>query len=98
MSRESTSEPDETGATCTRHDCELAAQLWLYHPMDDQWRPFCERHTRHRHPSLEINAWLESGYAKPIELGTPDEPPATPHHGRAVAFRKIVDQAMGWSQ
>lgn len=82
---------------CTGQHCDLSAAFWLYHPVEDRWRPLCERHTLQLHPSIEINAWLESGYAKPIELDPPNEPPATPRDGRTAAFREIVDRAMGWS-
>lgn len=90
-----TSDPEQA-VTCTRHRCGGDADFWFYHPLEECWRPFCERHTLQRHPSIEINAWLESGYARPVELGTPVEPPTTPSDDRTAAFRDLVDRAMGW--
>lgn len=69
--------------------CEAAADFWLYRSGD--WQPRCERHVVHAHPSIELRAWLESGYAKPVERGRPEGPPADPAHGRAAAFRELVE-------
>lgn len=81
---------------CTREDCDHDADFWLYHPGDDRWRQLCDRHTLQLHPSIEVNAWLESGYAKPVELGRPEGQPASPRDGRPAEFREIVDRAMDW--
>lgn len=89
---------DETRPPCSRRDCDAPADFWLYHPDGVRWRPICERHAVHLHPSIEVNAWLESGYAKPIELDRPDGPPAVPPGARGVAFRDLVDEAMGWAE
>jgi hypothetical protein len=95
MPRESDSTPNDA-PTCRRHDCDTSADFWLYHP--DGWRPLCERHTLDLHPSIEVNAWLESGYARPAELDRPEGPPPAPPTARGRAFREIVEEAMGWSE
>lgn len=89
---------DGAGVPCTRTDCDRDATLWVYHPGDEDWRGLCERHVRGLHPSLEVAAWLESGYARPVELDCPVGPPGVPTDGRPVAFRDIVDRAMGWER
>lgn len=89
---------NDTQPPCSGQDCDAAGDFWLYHPEEERWRPICERHTVHLHPSIEVNAWLESGYAKPIELDRPEGPPASPRGGRSAAFRELVDGAMGWSE
>ncbi len=83
---------------CTRQECPRAAGFWLYQCDSDGWEPLCERHTRDRHPSLEIHAWLESGYAKPVELAKPTNPPTTPQDPRTAAFRDLVTDAMNWTE
>lgn len=82
---------------CSTADCEVPAAFWAYEPEPGRWRPICERHARRRHPSLEVGAWLESGYMTPVELGRPDGPPGEPRGARAAAFRAAVDEAMGWA-
>lgn len=89
---------DEMQPPCSQQDCLAAADFWLYHPENDRWRPICERHAVHLHPSIEVTAWLESGYAKPIELDRPEGPPATPRDGRSAAFRELVDETMDWTE
>lgn len=96
MTHEATPDRDGVSASCARADCRRDADFWVYHPGDDRWRPRCENHTIQLHPSLEVHAWLESGYARPVELGRPDEPPASPPEGRHTAFRDLVDRAMDW--
>lgn len=95
-----TQDPTPDGAdrepTCTRADCDRAAAFWLYDPDDGGWRRRCRRHLRQRHPSLEVHAWLLSGYASPVELGRPSDPPTAPREGRAAAFRELVDRTMDW--
>lgn len=81
---------------CVTDGCRRVAEFWVYHRGVDRWRPRCEHHTVQLHPSLEVSAWLESGYARPAELGRPDAPPPSPPEGRPAAFRTIVDRAMGW--
>lgn len=98
MPRDDHPPADDARPPCSRQGCEEAADFWLYHREDGRWRSTCERHTVYRHPSIEVNAWLESGYGKPIELDRPEGPPAAPPGGRAAAFRDIVDEAMGWSE
>lgn len=92
------STPDAPGPACSRRDCDAAADFWLYRPGGDRWRPLCERHVVHLHPSIEVNAWLESCYAKPIELDRPEGPPGVPPGGRGAAFRELVDETMGWTE
>ena len=97
MTEESTPASCGDREPCTRPDCPRAGDLWVYHASENRWHPLCERHTRRLHPSLEITAWLESGYARPVELGRPADTPPTPPSDRAAAFREIVDHAMGWA-
>ncbi len=76
--------------------CETPGDFWSYDASTAQWEPYCERHLRTRHPSLEIAAWLESGYARPIELDR--APPGEPGLPRTVHFREMVEAAMGWEE
>lgn len=88
---------DAARPECSQADCPEAADFWRYEAPTGSWRPVCTRHARHAHPSLELGAWLESGYATPVEVGRPAGPPAEPSTGRAAAFRDLVAAAMGWS-
>lgn len=98
MTGDRTSNSVDAASTCSGADCDLVPDFWVYHPEHDRWRPLCERHTLDLHPSIEIKVWLESGYARPAELGPPTEPPARAGDDRTAAFRDIVDRAMGWSE
>lgn len=80
--------------SCARRSCAREADLWVYHPIEGRWRSLCERHVLELHPSLEVNAWLESGYARPAELGPPDGVPSPPDDERTAAFRELVDEAL----
>lgn len=82
---------------CGEPGCEADAAFFGYDAEDGEWRPICAPHARHRHASLELHAWLESGYLKPVELGEPDGEPAEPRTERASEFRVAVEDAMGWS-
>lgn len=84
------------GPECGTAECREPAGFWLFHVPADEWRPLCPRHLREVHPSVEIRAWLESGYAKPAELGRPESPPSAPAGGRARGFRSLVDDALDW--
>jgi hypothetical protein len=97
MTEEATQGANDDAGPCTRPDCTRDGELWVYHAGDDGWRRLCEYHTRRLHPSLEVDAWLESGYARPVELGRPVDAPETPPAGRPAAFRAVVDRAMGWT-
>lgn len=83
---------------CADPACDRPAAFRLYRPDAGRWRPICERHARHLHPSLELHAWLESGYLKPVEVAAPDGPPPAPSGERGAAFRDLVAEAMGWSR
>lgn len=74
--------------------CGDPAAFWLSRPDEPAWRALCERHVVHAHPSIELRAWLESGYARPIEVGRPAGPPDEPRHGRAAAFRELVEEVL----
>lgn len=81
--------------SCDRPDCQSHAAFWVYDHPTDAWVARCRRHLVERHPSLEVDAWLHSGYARPIETTRPrtvaeDVPP------RTRAFRELVASAMGW--
>lgn len=97
MSRETTSNQDGEPATCLRADCSRDVDFWVYHADEGRWRRLCRHHTLHLHPSIEVNTWLESGYARPVELGRPTGPPTPPPEGRPAAFREVVDRAMDWT-
>lgn len=86
--------PPDAHDQCVDSTCSRDAAFWLYEPAEDRWRSICERHARHVHPSLEVHAWLESGYMVPFELGRPDGPPVTPQHGRGIAFREAVEDVL----
>ena len=90
--------PDVERPICSEDGCENDADFYLYDADSVGWRPICASHARRVHLSLEIHAWLESGYMKPIELGEPTGPPAEPSGGRAAAFREMVEETMGWSR
>lgn len=75
--------------------CAEPGSFWSYDAAAKRWEPYCKRHLRTRHPSLEVAAWLESGYARPIEVDP--EPPGEPELPRTAHFRVMVEEAMGWS-
>ncbi len=79
----------------TCHVCDRPGDFWGYDRPADRWEPYCERHLRTRHPSLEISAWLESGYARPIEIDP--TPPDDPDLPRTDHFREMVEEAMDWT-
>lgn len=81
---------------CATSGCGDDAAFFVYDADAGEWRPICARHARQLHPSLEVHAWLASGYLKPVELGRPEAPPAEPRGGRAAAFRAEVEATMGW--
>lgn len=83
---------------CSTAGCGSDASFYLYEPDEGGWRPVCTPHARRRHPSLEVHAWLESGYLKPVELGMPSDPPGDPATARAAAFRAEVEGTMGWDR
>lgn len=89
--------PDGAGPDCADADCTDAAAFRQYDVPAGSWRPVCARHARETHPSLELKAWLESGYMRPVAVGRPAGPPDDPATGRAEAFRELVDGAMGWA-
>lgn len=80
---------------CGTMDCADPAAFWVYDQPSDRWSPVCRRHLVEHHPSLEVHAWLTSGFARPIETSPPngivDDVPQ-----RTIAFRDIVMSAMGW--
>lgn len=82
---------------CSESDCGDDAAFFVYAAESEGWRPICDPHARQIHPSLEIHAWLESGYMKPVERGAPGGPPPDPRDGREEAFRNLVADAMGWA-
>lgn len=77
--------------------CERDADFFVYEAPSEGWSAVCTPHVRHRHASLELQAWLESGYLKPAELGRPDGPPPPPPTERGRLFRNEVEETMGWS-
>lgn len=81
---------------CTEPGCTGSADYWLFSVPADRWRPICDTHAELLHPSLEIHAWLTSGYLKPIELPEPIGHPAEPAEDRAKEFRAIVTDTMNW--
>ncbi len=87
---------DDRRRECAEGDCAESAAFWQYDAPAGSWRPVCARHARTTHPSLEVKAWLESGYMKPVEVGRPTGHPSEPSTGRAAAFRELVDETMGW--
>lgn len=82
---------------CSESGCVDDAAFFVYSSETKDWRPICDPHARHLHPSLEVHAWLESGYMKPVEMGKPEGDPPGPRGGRAEAFRAEVEKVMGWS-
>lgn len=94
MTEEPGGSQDAGPPACLVSTCRNDADFWVYQPGGSQWNPRCRRHLVELHPSLEVNAWLESHYAKPIELDRPSSPPTPPTTGRAAAFREIVETAM----
>lgn len=91
--RETDGRPD-----CSAGECAGAASFYVYTPDADGWEPVCTVHARQYHPSLEVHAWLESGYMKPAELGPPEGAPSRPPSDRGVAFRRTVEETMGWTE
>lgn len=84
--------PDEEAPpACAEPGCGRDGSFWWYDSDGGAWRPVCGIHARHRHPSLEVHAWLESGYMRPIELERPDGPPPEPEVERGRVFREEVD-------
>ena len=87
---------DEDPPACAEPACERDGSFWWYDKAGDGWQPLCDVHARHRHPSIEVAAWLASGYMRPIERGRPDGPPPEPVVERGRIFREEVDQLLGW--
>lgn len=83
---------------CSEPGCGDDAAFFVYDAEPGDWRPVCDSHARRLHPSLEVGAWLESGYMRPVEVGPPDGPPSDPRGGRAKAFRGEIEETMGWSE
>lgn len=81
---------------CTEPGCAADAAYWLYSVPRATWHPICRKHAELLHPSLEIHAWLTSGYLKPIELPEPTGYPEEPAEDRAKEFRAIVTDTMHW--
>jgi hypothetical protein len=81
---------------CAEAECSREGAFWRYDG-EGGWLPICGRHARHLHPSLEVHAWLEAGYMRPIERGQPDGPPPEPTVERGRAFRAEIDAVLGWS-
>lgn len=94
MDPQNRSDPD---TLCSWRGCDNEAAYYAYDADSEEWQPICYRHAQNRHPSLEIHAWLESGYMKPAELGKPHGPPVPPPRGRPVAFRREIEELMGWT-
>lgn len=90
-------DPVDARPPCSEPRCEADAEFFGYDAGDAEWRPICDPHARHRHASLELHAWLESGYMKPVELGEPDGEPPEPRTERASEFRAAVEDAMDWA-
>lgn len=83
---------------CSESGCASEADFYVFSADSAEWFAICSSHATHLHPSLEVHAWLESGYMKPVELGKPDRAPSEPRGGRANAFRTEVEEMMGWSE
>lgn len=81
---------------CNEPGCAGDAAYWLYSVPRATWLPICQKHAELLHPSLEIHAWLTSGYLKPIELPKPTAPPVAPDEERAKDFRALVTDTMNW--
>lgn len=92
-----TDSPANSQPACASTDCAESAEFWLFYPPNNQWRPYCGRHLIHLHPSIELKAWLHSGYARPIERGKPESPPASPESGRVAAFRDLIQETVDWA-
>lgn len=82
---------------CLEPGCGRDAAFWWYDRPDDEWSPVCDVHASHLHPSLEVGAWLESGYLRPVERGRPAGPPPRPDVDRGRVFREEIDALLGWS-
>lgn len=82
---------------CEKSSCDRDAAFWLYDGTGAYWSPVCAVHAEHAHPSIEVHAWLESGYMKPIELGQPDSPPPAPGDRRGRFFREEIQETLGWT-
>lgn len=82
---------------CVKASCPRSGAFWLYDGEADYWSPVCEIHAEHAHPSIELHAWLESGYMKPIELGRPEDPPDEPTDRRARLFRDEIETVVDWT-
>lgn len=93
MAMDGTGTAGDKPPMCRVAGCHTEAAFWLYRPTGG-WRPLCERHVVHLHPSLELHAWLAAGYARPVERGRPTGPPPAPRGGRETAFREAIDEAM----
>lgn len=96
MSRQSSDDQNTIPPVCHVSGCANESDFWVYQPEQAQWESVCRRHLIELHPSLEVKAWLESNFAKPIELDRPSSPPDAPKTARATAFREIVETAMEW--
>ncbi len=81
---------------CRCDECERTAAFWTWNEGRGEWMPICDRHLVGIHPSLERMVWLESGFAKPIEVSIPTEPPPRPTTPRSRMFYDAVIEAMGW--
>lgn len=94
--------PPDAGAEppprCGTAECPRRASFYRFDREGGDWHPVCERHARTLHPSLEVHAWLESGYLRPVERGEPAGPPGPPAGERGAAFRDMVEEAMGWGE
>lgn len=91
------SDRDDGRPNCAGEDCGLEAAFWWYDGAG-LWWPVCDRHAQHLHPSLEVHAWLESGYMRPVERGQPAGEPAEPSVSRGRAFRDAIDELLGWGE
>lgn len=88
----------EAPHACDEPGCGRDGSFWWYDRDGDEWSPVCDVHARHRHPSVEVRAWLESGYMRPIELGRPEGPPPEPGLERGRAFREAIDALLDRSR
>lgn len=89
--------PDSERPDCTESGCGAPGDFFLFDVPEKRWRAVCHRHARDLHPSLEVHAILESGYLRPVELGRPAAAPGDPSGERGTAFRRIVNDALGWT-
>lgn len=90
--------PVDPPPQCSKSGCGGDATFFVYDAESREWRAICPPHARQFHPSLEVHAWLESGYMKPVESGNPEGPPPEPRSEREEAFRAVVEETMGWSE